>query len=539
MTATSPQADPGASDSVPVPDEVVRGGILGAVPVGPLLVGLLGALLIACTAPAWQHAPPDLWRLTIPGVAVPDGSSFLAGALFVVGVVLMTGGWLWLLTSKRSRARGERKRMFAVLACLVLWGLPLFLGPPLLSSDIYSYAAQGELQSRGIDPTAHGPTYLLGGDYLVGADPYWRNDPAPYGPVWVGLSDATVEITDHDAALSIWGFRLLAVAGVAMAAVGVALIARSYGLSSAGAVALGIANPLVLIHLVGGGHNDALMLGFLALGLAAVRKDHRVLGVVLVALAAAVKLPAAVALPFIGWTWPGVRDRFVNRALAGAATLFGGGALVAVLCVFVGIGGGWVFALSGTNRVHSTFSATTKVGHVAHDLISLIGLELDQGLVVNIFRGIGLLAALVVAVVVLLRSPQLGVVRSVAFVLLAVVLLGPVVWPWYLPAGLALLAASGVGRFKGPFVVIVFATSLFVFPTSVDTVLFLLSYEHLLGLGVVVVVAGPAVLSYRLPWGVWMDGELPSSAMHAPTEPPSSHGLDSTGSARRAPSRRS
>src|SRR5690606_35111121 len=155
-----------------------------------------------------------------------------------------------------------------------------------------------------------GPTYLLGGDYLVGADPYWRNDPAPYGPVWIGLSEATVEVTGHDAATSIWGFRVLALAGVAMAAVGVGLIARSYDLSVPGAVALGIANPLVLIHLLGGGHNDALMLGLLALGLAAVRRDHRVLAVVLVALATAVKLPAAVALPFIGWTWPGVRDRF-------------------------------------------------------------------------------------------------------------------------------------------------------------------------------------------------------------------------------------
>ncbi len=506
---------------------------------GALLVGLVGALVIACTAPVWQHGPSDFWRLTFPGVSVPDTSSFLAGASFVVGVVLLAAGWLWLMTSRRAQAAGERRRMWIVLACLAAWGIPLLLGPPLLSSDIYSYAAQGELQSRGIDPTEHGPTYLLGGDYLVGADPYWRNDPAPYGPVWIGLSEATVEITGHDAAASVWGFRVLALAGVAMATVGVALIARSYDLSMPGAVALGIANPLVLIHLLGGGHNDALMLGLLTLGLAAVRRDRRVLGVVLVALAAAVKLPAAVALPFIGWTWPGVRDRFFNRAAAGAGTLLGGGALIAVLCGVVGIGGGWVFALSGTNRVHSTFSATTKVGHVTHDLLGAVGLQLDEGLVVNAFRVAGLLVALAIAVYVLMRSPELGIVRSVAIVLLAVVLLGPVVWPWYLPAALALFAASDVGRFKGPFVVIVFATSLFVFPTSVDTVLFLLSYEHLLGLGVVAVVAGLAVLSFRLPWGLWMDGGLRSPAMRAPTEPPSSHDSRSLGSSRRAPARRS
>ncbi len=40
------------------------------------------------------------------------------------------------------------------------------------------------------------------------------------------------------------------------------------------------------------------------------------------------------------------------------------------------------------------------------------------------------------------RSPELGVERSLGLVLLALVLLGPILWPWYLTWGLAVLAPT-------------------------------------------------------------------------------------------------
>jgi hypothetical protein len=464
--------------------------------VASALCGLVGALVVVGTAPLWYMAP-DLWRLTLPGVPHPGGS-FFSGASFVVGVVLITLGWLGLIGRAERQPWSPRARLVAVLAVLALWSVPLLLGPPLLSNDVYSYAAQGELQSRGIDPTSHGPVYLLSGSFAAPADPYWRNDPAPYGPVWVELSRVVVEASDHDAARAVWGFRGLAALGVAMSAAGVVLIARSYRISPAVAVAVGVANPLVLLHLVGGGHNDALMLGLLTLGLAAARRDRRVLAVVLVALATAVKLPAAIALPFIGWTWPGAGAHLRQRLAAAAGTMAAAGAGIAATCVLVGIGPGWVFALSGTNRVSSTFSLTTKLGFVASELVAWTGLEVSEDLIVGAFRMGGLLVAGVITTLVLFRSPRLGVVRSVGIVLLVVIILGPVVWPWYLTAGFALLAAVGVGRYRPAYLVVVFAASLFVFPTSVDTILFLLDYQHPLGLGVLVVICLAVVVAQKL-----------------------------------------
>ena len=40
------------------------------------------------------------------------------------------------------------------------------------------------------------------------------------------------------------------------------------------------------------------------------------------------------------------------------------------------------------------------------------------------------------------RSPELGVERSLGLVLLALVLLGPILWPWYLTWGLAVVAPT-------------------------------------------------------------------------------------------------
>ena len=70
-------------------------------------------------------------------------------------------------------------------------------------------------------------------------------------------------------------------------------------------VTLAILNPITILHLVGGAHNDAIMLGLLVCGLAAARRGRPVAGLVLCALAAAIKVPAAVGVLYIGWGWMG------------------------------------------------------------------------------------------------------------------------------------------------------------------------------------------------------------------------------------------
>jgi hypothetical protein len=61
------------------------------------------------------------------------------------------------------------------------------------------------------------------------------------------------------------------------------------------ALAIAVANPVVMIHLIGGAHNDALMMGLLLVGLASWERGRKLLAVALVTLALCVKLPAGAA----------------------------------------------------------------------------------------------------------------------------------------------------------------------------------------------------------------------------------------------------
>lgn len=459
--------------------------------------GLLGGLVIAASAPVFPYTAPS-WRLTIPGIPHP-GSSLFSGFAFVIGVILMGLGWVGLIGRAERQHGGERRRLMLVAAVFALWCIPMLLAPPLLSRDVYSYVAQGELASRGIDPTQYGPVYLGRGPAMSAADPVWRTNPAPYGPVAIQASRTIVEVTDHDAAAAVWGFRVWAMLGVGLAALGVGMIARSYGKSPAVAIAIGIANPLVLIHLVGGAHNDAFMLGLMAMGLAAFVRKWRVSAVVLLSLALAVKLPAVIALAFVGWNWRNKRDvGFWRRTASASAVMAASTVFVAVLCKFVGVGSGWVTALKNTGKVTSTFSFTTKLGYVLGDLLHLGGLDVDSESVMNLFRMGGLALTAVIGVLLVLRSPRIGVVRATGLALMAFFLLGPVIWPWYLPTAFALIAAAGIGRFRPSYLVVCFSAALVVWPTSVNPVNSLSRYQHLLGLGVVLLIAAVAYGAQKL-----------------------------------------
>ena len=457
------------------------------------VAGLAGGLLIASSAPVWRNAAPS-WRLTLPGIPHP-GTSFVAGALFLLGLTLTSVGWIGLIGRTERMPGDEQRRRRVVLAVLVLWCLPFLFSTPLLSNDSYSYVAQGEMASRGIDPTAQGPYALSRGPFLRAVDPIWRDAPAPYGPVGIQLQEWVVEASGHDPATSVWGMRLLAVAGVALSAVGVTLLARQHGVGESTALAVGVCSPLVLLHLLGGSHNDALMMGLVTVGLAAFGADRKVLGALVVTLAVGVKLPAVVALVFLAWAWAGPGARLWDRVRTSALVVGASSLLLVALCQVVGIGFGWVTALRDTGKVMSTFSFTTKAGFVTSQLAGGLGLDVSSDGTVAVFRLLGLLAAAGITVVLLLRSPQIGTVRAAGLAMVAIVLLGPVVWPWYLPAGVALIAASGLGRFRPSYLVLVVAAAGFVWPTSIDPVTGLQDWQHLLGFCVLLAIGTAAWLA--------------------------------------------
>ena len=489
--------------------------------------GFTGSLLIVGSAPVWYNAAPS-WRLTVPGIPHP-GSSVQSGTFFVIGLVLLILGWVGLVGRAERAPLSPRRRLWAVVAVGVISCAPVLFSTPLLSHDSYSYAAQAEMASRGIDPSANGPDVLRYGYFYRQSDPIWRDAPAPYGPVSVAFGEGIVTLAGHDAAATVWGFRALAVLGVVLAGVGVASIARRCRQSPAVAVAIGIASPLILLHLIGGSHNDAIMMGLTALGLAAFGKGWKILGVALVVLATGVKVPAAAALVFMAWNWSDDPDVPISRrirdtAVVGVSTLAG----LAALCAAVGIGFGWITALKNTGKIFSTFSVSTKTGFLIAEGLNGIGLHVPTSAMVAATRALGLALAALICVVLLLRSPRMGMVRALGLSMLAVVILSPVVWPWYLAVGFALVAASGMGKWRPSYMVVIIAASAVVWPTSVDSVKSLSQYQHLLTMLVVVLIALGCWAAQRLAtyWAA-RRAELEPVAV-APAVSPTPHLIDLT-----------
>jgi len=446
----------------------------------------MGATVIAASAPRWRLAVPS-WRLSIPGIAQP-GTSTQSTMWFLLGLILLGLGWLGLVY-RAGRIADPRRAVVVVGAVIALWAIPVSLGPPLLSNDVYSYVAQGEMASRGIDPSSVGPVELGRNDFTSGADPVWRSAPAPYGPVAVIAARSAVEIGGHDQVAAINVYRIIVWIAVVMAAIGIGLIAVGNGLSAAVAIAIGIGNPIMILHIIGGAHNDALMFGFLALGLAAAQRDKKKLAVALIAAATAVKLPAAVGLLYLGWCWRGEIATWKERVVTTVAVFASSIAAIVVGCFFVGLGPGWITALTSTGKVNDTYSPTTKLGFSIAEILNGVGLDVNGQLLASGVRALGLLATVAIAFVMLMRSPRVGYIKATGVMLVAYVLLGPVIWPWYLVTGFALLAACGLGRYRPSYLVVCLAASWFVWPTSVVSMGTVGSgYQHLRGLGIVVLV---------------------------------------------------
>src|ERR1700691_3556407 len=110
-------------------------------------------------------------------------------------------------------------------------------------------------------------------------------------------------------------------------------------------------NPLVLLTLIGGAHNDALMTGFLVVGLALAVQRHPVWALFFIAIATSIKAPAAIGLAFVAWNWHGpdatMKHRIRPFVIGGVVTA----AVLGVTTLAAGFGFSWVDNLLSNGTV--------------------------------------------------------------------------------------------------------------------------------------------------------------------------------------------
>jgi hypothetical protein len=391
---------------------------------------------------------PGAWFFGIGTGAgsVAGNGTFLGIMLVYAGVVVMVGSWFEIV---RALRRHPHAPLRSVAGIAFAWALPVLVMPPLFSRDVYSYVAQGEMITRGFNPYVHGPSVLGSGRILSLVDPLWRHARAPYGPAWERLSGGILSLARHDVLAAVVGFRGVALVGVALIAWGVPALARSAGRDEAVAFALAVLNPLVLLVLLGGAHNDALMLGLLVAGCALARRHHVVIGLALCVLAGEVKIPALIGVVLIGWWWSDAASSWPRRIPRMALALLFAAGSTALVSAVSGLGWRWLGGLSDPGVVVSWLDPATAVGLALSHLVGLLGGGQHPAAFVQGSRAAGLGLAALISVGLIARSGRVGALQALGWSLVVFVVLGPVIWPWYETWGfvfLAVIAEAGTLR---------------------------------------------------------------------------------------------
>ena len=460
--------------------------------------GTVGALLMAIGALGAGANPVDNPVFGMRLLGLPARNYTVSLAIICAGIAMVVLAWLWLgRLAKPGRVRLlSRSQLDRTVA---MWAVPLALAPPLFSKDVYSYLAQSAMVARGIDPYTTGVADGLGvADPLVRTIPnLWRDTPAPYGPLFLGLGRLITAIAGENVVASVLLHRVLALTGLAMIIWALPRLARRFGADPVCALWLGAANPLVLFHLVSGVHNEALMIGLMLVGLEVALRSPTSgrswpFGAVVISLAAMVKVPALLALAFLGVL---LARRWGGRLadLARAAGLLGAIAVGVTVAVGLGtrLGFGWLGALGTPNAVRSWLSPVTDLGSLGGNLGVLLGLGDHTEAVLPLTRDVGLVVAACVCAWLLwgcLRG-KVDALTGLGVGLGAVVLLGPVVHPWYLLWGAIPLAGSATATgYRRAAVVLSVALALLVPPTGQDFYLraFVL-FQAVLGAAVIIV----------------------------------------------------
>lgn len=371
--------------------------------------------------------PVDMWR---------GEHGVLLTLCWVAATVVSIGAW-WV-----GRDIVPSTRWAVVTAAL--WALPLLPVLPLGSEDVYSYACQGWVQYAGGDPYAAG-VQEQGCPWVSGVATVWRDSPAPYGPFFLILAALAVAVGGTMLG-TVAALRFIAVAGVALMAVGVPMLARRAGVDPARAAWLVLACPLIPIHLVSGAHNDGVMVGLLVLGLAVVASRPTaatlIAGGALLGLAVAVKATAVVVLPFA--VLAAVPPGSSLRALWRPGAMIAGGTVgaMALVSLVSGRGLGWVYGLARSGDTVLWTSPTTAVGMAIEYLGRWFGVRLHA---IQVVRTIALLLLAGLLVWLWWRARRGNALLGAALAMGATVALSPVLFPWYAVWPLALLAATWTG----------------------------------------------------------------------------------------------
>jgi alpha-1,6-mannosyltransferase len=416
----------------------------------PARLGCLGAVLVmvgGLGAGSTKQHDPLLEPIHLSWLRYGHGL-VLSSVLLWLGVALMLIAWLLLGRRVLTRDASE----YTMVATTGFWLAPLLLSAPVFSRDTYSYLAQGALLRDGLDPYSVAPVENPN-PLLDNVSPIWTITTAPYGPAFIMVAKLTTMLVGNHVIAGTMLLRLCMLPGLALLIWAAPRLARHLGAEGSTALWICVLNPLVIIHLMGGVHNEMLMVGLMMAGIALTFERHHLTGISLVAVAVAVKATAGIALPFLVWVLlRHLQDRRGYRPLrafaaAGATSVLIFVAVFAVLSGVAGMGLGWLTALAGSVKIINWLTVPTAMANLVHAIGGWF-IPVNFYAVLHVTRTAGIVT-ITVALPLLwwrFRHNDRQALTGIAWAMLVVVLFVPSALPWYYSWPLAVVSPLAQSR---------------------------------------------------------------------------------------------
>jgi alpha-1,6-mannosyltransferase len=391
-----------------------------------------GSPLQPVLAPGAEAGGPFAW------IAETIGLDGLGNALPVASVLGVAAGMAGFLVLLRAAWRGELSMRFA-LGLSVAFHLAVVLLPLLISRDVYSYIAHGQIVSLHhanpyVQTPADFPSFLT--EKLVG--PQWVDTPSVYGPLFTQIAGVVTRMTDRLDVL-VDAFRLLAIASSLATTFVIAAVANRVRPDRAvfAIAAFGL-NPVILFQSAGSGHNDLLVALAIASAAWCMIRDRSHVAIGLMACAGLVKatafLPLLLLLVWVVWRRPAE-----ERLRVGVAH-------TAVALAVVVVAAAPFFQLHDPTL--GMLELSSHEGWLAPSRFFRRLLDAISGDTLGVVARVAFAIAIVGSVVWLVRAvaraavsgrPTPELLGGWGWALLALTLLGPVLLPWYLAWSLPLI----------------------------------------------------------------------------------------------------
>jgi len=407
---------------------VLAGLSLAGIAVSMALIGAVALLGPSIAVPKMPSAFP--WPLfyldSQPAVGLVTWSLWLA-------VLAAAGGLTAGLLAVR---RGWRPQPQLLIAGSLIAVLGMMLLPPVGSRDLLDDAVYGRIAAQGYSPYQMTPKdFKRTGDPMASfATIRWERDPSPYGPLMTVTQEAASKLSGDSVARTM--FWLKAWNALAFLAVALALdrVLRSDPARRTRAHLLWTANPLMLLAVMAGGHNDVLGAVFGILAIVAFRQRDFISGLLAGALVGtAIVLKAPFALVALGLLIAAIK---APRALAGI--VLGGTAVVLPTYALAGKLA-VTSVLSESGRTFSTYQPWQLAARFAPSFGTL-----------GTTDTVALAASVVLAAFLLARMPagpaEFPAVRPALTLMLAWLILSPQQRTWYDVMIFPLLALMPVTR---------------------------------------------------------------------------------------------